>query len=155
MPPCAQSVIWKNTSPGQRRGEQHRWRRNCSCSFAAFTIKAVASSSIVRWLRTVLEEAGVDVSTFRTHSTRGAATSAAVATGIFYRRHPQDSGLAAGIHLPSVPLAGHPLNSGAGVSASGPLDRQQISLHSRTLHSESHISIFLLLVFSSSSVCFC
>ena len=44
--------------------------------------KAVASSTIARWLRTVLEDAGVDVSTFRAHSTRGAATSAAAATGI-------------------------------------------------------------------------
>uniref|UniRef100_A0A1X7VNU7 Tyr recombinase domain-containing protein n=1 Tax=Amphimedon queenslandica TaxID=400682 RepID=A0A1X7VNU7_AMPQE len=39
--------------------------------------KAVTSSSIARWLRTTLKEAGIDSSIFGAHSTRGASASAA------------------------------------------------------------------------------
>ena len=35
--------------------------------------KAVTSSSIARWLRTILEEAGIDSSIFGAHSTCGAS----------------------------------------------------------------------------------
>ena len=44
--------------------------------------KSVASSTVARWLRTVLSEAGVDVAVFRAHSTRGAASSAAAGAGV-------------------------------------------------------------------------
>ena len=37
----------------------------------------VSSSTIARWLRTCLEEAGIDVNTFKAHSVRGAACSSA------------------------------------------------------------------------------
>ena len=44
--------------------------------------KAVTSSSIARWLKTILEEAGIDTSVFGAHSTRGASASAAAKAGI-------------------------------------------------------------------------
>ena len=40
------------------------------------------SSSIARWLRTILEEAGIDSSIFGAHSTRGASASAAARGGV-------------------------------------------------------------------------
>ncbi|CAH1248153.1 C16orf58 [Branchiostoma lanceolatum] len=42
----------------------------------------VGSTTIARWIKTVLELAGVDVSTYSAHSTRGASTSAAAAAGV-------------------------------------------------------------------------
>lgn len=39
--------------------------------------KPVESSSISRWLKDVLEEAGIDIKTFKAHSTRSASTSKA------------------------------------------------------------------------------
>ena len=42
----------------------------------------VASSTVARWLRTVLKESGVDPTFFAAHSTRGAATSAAAKAGV-------------------------------------------------------------------------
>ena len=44
--------------------------------------KAVTSSSIARWLRTTLEEAGIDSSIFGAHSTCGASASAAARGGV-------------------------------------------------------------------------
>ena len=44
--------------------------------------KAVTSSSIARWLKTILEEAGIDTSIFGAHSTRGASASAAAKAGV-------------------------------------------------------------------------
>ena len=45
--------------------------------------KPVAASTIARWLRTVLERAGVDTTIiFKAHSTRGASVSAAANAGI-------------------------------------------------------------------------
>ena len=44
--------------------------------------KAVTGSSIARWLRTVLEEAGIDSAIFGAHSTRGASALAAVRGGV-------------------------------------------------------------------------
>ena len=45
--------------------------------------RVVTSSSIARWLKTILEEAGIDTSIFGAHSTRGAsaAAKAGVTTG--------------------------------------------------------------------------
>ena len=42
----------------------------------------VVSSTVARWLKTVLKEAGIDTSCFKAHSTRGASTSAAAAAGV-------------------------------------------------------------------------
>lgn len=42
----------------------------------------VSSSTIARWLRTVLEKAGIDTAIFKAHSVRGAAATAAAAAGI-------------------------------------------------------------------------
>ena len=39
--------------------------------------RGVTKDTIVRWIRTVMLEAGLDVETFRPHSTRSAATSKA------------------------------------------------------------------------------
>ena len=44
--------------------------------------RPVAPSTIARWLRTVMEKAGIDTSVFKAHSTRGAATTAAANAGI-------------------------------------------------------------------------
>ena len=44
--------------------------------------KVVTSSSIARWLKSMLQEAGIDISIFGAHSTRGASSSAAVRAGI-------------------------------------------------------------------------
>ena len=44
--------------------------------------KAVSSSTIARWLTSVLEQSGVDPSIFRAHSLRGASASAAARGGI-------------------------------------------------------------------------
>ena len=44
--------------------------------------KPVAASTIARWLRTVLERAGIDTTIFKAHSTRGASVSAAANAGI-------------------------------------------------------------------------
>ena len=44
--------------------------------------KAVTSSSIARWLRLILENAGINSSIFGAHSTRGASASAAFRAGI-------------------------------------------------------------------------
>ena len=43
---------------------------------------AVTSSTIARWLETTLEQAGIDTSIFKAHSTRGASTSAAALRGV-------------------------------------------------------------------------
>ena len=42
----------------------------------------VVSSTVARWLKTVLKEAGIDTSCIKAHSTRGASTSAAAAAGV-------------------------------------------------------------------------
>jgi integrase len=44
--------------------------------------KALSSSTIARWLKMTLECAGVDISIFGPHSTRGASASAAAKGGI-------------------------------------------------------------------------
>jgi len=42
----------------------------------------VTSSTIARWLRTCLQEAGIDTNTFKTHSIRGATCSTAAWSGV-------------------------------------------------------------------------
>ena len=46
------------------------------------THHAVTSSTIARWLKTTLEQAGIDTAIFKAHSTRGASTSAAALRGV-------------------------------------------------------------------------
>ena len=40
--------------------------------------RAVTTATVARWIRSILKDAGIDTSIFKTHSVRGAATSAAV-----------------------------------------------------------------------------
>ena len=42
----------------------------------------VSSSTIARWLKTVMQLAGIDTSKFSAHSTRGASSSAAAMSGV-------------------------------------------------------------------------
>ena len=44
--------------------------------------KAVTSSTIARWLKSLLEAAGIDTTVFTAHSVRGASSSAAANLGI-------------------------------------------------------------------------
>ena len=43
---------------------------------------AVSSSSVAHWLKSLLEESGVDTSIFNAHSVRGASSSAAAMAGV-------------------------------------------------------------------------
>jgi hypothetical protein len=43
--------------------------------------KPVASSTVARWLESMLEKPGIDTGIFKAHSVRGAATSAAASSG--------------------------------------------------------------------------
>ena len=42
----------------------------------------VSSSTIARWLKTIMEEARTDISIFKAHSVRGAACSSAAKVGV-------------------------------------------------------------------------
>ena len=42
----------------------------------------VAPSTVARWLKSLMEKAGIDIGTFKAHSTRGAAVTAAANAGI-------------------------------------------------------------------------
>ena len=44
--------------------------------------RAISSSSVARWLKSLLEAAGIDISIFNAHSVRGASSSAAAVAGI-------------------------------------------------------------------------
>lgn len=44
--------------------------------------KPVCSSTLARWLSSLLDKAGIDTSIFKAHSTRSAATSAASNAGV-------------------------------------------------------------------------
>ena len=43
---------------------------------------SVGTQTLARWIKTVLEKAGIDISMFKAHSTRHASTSAALAKGV-------------------------------------------------------------------------
>ena len=45
------------------------------------TFKAVTTSTVARWLKTVLQLAGIDTSVFKAHSFRGASVSSAIRQG--------------------------------------------------------------------------
>ena len=44
--------------------------------------KTVASSTIARWLKTIMERAGIDTSIFKAHSVRSASVSTAASAGV-------------------------------------------------------------------------
>ena len=44
--------------------------------------RPVSASTVARWIKSYMERAGVDTQTFSAHSTRGAAASKAVASGV-------------------------------------------------------------------------
>ena len=44
--------------------------------------KPVSSSTLARWLKSMMEKAGIDTGIFKAHSVRGAATSAAASAGV-------------------------------------------------------------------------
>ena len=44
--------------------------------------QAVSSSSVARWLKSLLEASGIDISIFNAHSVRGASSSAAAMAGV-------------------------------------------------------------------------
>ena len=44
--------------------------------------KPICSSTLARWLKSLLERAGIDTGIFKAHSVRGATTSAAARTGV-------------------------------------------------------------------------
>ena len=52
-------------------------RRSNQLLVSFVTFDSVSTSTIARWLKTVLEMAGIDVSMFKAHSFRSAAVSAA------------------------------------------------------------------------------
>ena len=83
--------------------------------------KPIASCSVARWLRSLLEKVGIDVSIFKAHSIRGAATSKASMAGIittdilnaadwtsetvfqkFYYRPSRDTGFGEAVLAPSL-----------------------------------------------------
>ena len=67
------------------------------------TYKSVTSSTIARWLRMVLDLAGIDTSYFKPHSFRGAAVSAAFTKGCSVRKIEQS------ILMLAYPYFRHPL----------------------------------------------
>jgi len=47
----------------------------------------VTGSTIAQWLKTCLQEAGIDTGVFKAHSTRGAAASKAAGSRLVIRKH--------------------------------------------------------------------
>ena len=57
-------------------------KRKSSQLFVSYcSFEAVSTSTVSRWLKSVLQLSGVDVSMFKAHSFRGAAASAAFSRG--------------------------------------------------------------------------
>ena len=48
--------------------------------------KSVSSATLCHWVKNCLLEAGIDSQVFKAHSTRGAATSAALRAGISFQK---------------------------------------------------------------------
>lgn len=61
------------------RTKNHRISSQLLISYCSF--KPVTSSTIARWLKTVLFESGIDINQYKAHSFRSAATSAAFSHG--------------------------------------------------------------------------
>ena len=64
--------------------EKTKSRRGSELLFISFQkpYKAVSGDTIQRWIKVVIEKAGIDTSVFKPHSTRAASTSAAKAAGV-------------------------------------------------------------------------
>ena len=79
MKNCIVSVL-KEYLP--RRTEEIRWEGNkLLLSYQALQ-KPVSKNTLARWLRQVLNGAGVDTAQFSAHSTRAASTLAALSSGV-------------------------------------------------------------------------
>ena len=76
---CVRWTALKLICPSQN-ASGHRQRKNLIFSLSRILnliVHAVTTATVARWIRSFLKEAGVDTSVFKTHSVRGAATSAA------------------------------------------------------------------------------
>ena len=60
---------------------------------------AISRATLSRWIKDVLQAAGIDISIFGAHSTRSASTSAALVGGAAYRDHSQCSSLVVGLNF--------------------------------------------------------
>ena len=68
-----------------KKTENHRNRSGDSQPLFLATQRPyspVSSTSIGRWLKLTLQDAGIDISVFKAHSTRGASSSAARQSGV-------------------------------------------------------------------------
>ena len=74
---CLQSYL--NLTASQRESEEQK--SHLFMSFAS-PHHAVKTCSIARWLRIVMADAGIDMSKFKTHSTRAAAVSKVPLSGL-------------------------------------------------------------------------
>ena len=72
---CAMHTLIKYIN----RTRKHRKSRQLLVSYVSFM--PVTSSTIARWLKEVLSLSGIDTNTFKAHSYRSAATSAALSKG--------------------------------------------------------------------------
>ena len=61
--------------------------------------KPVTKATIARWVKTVLQQAGIDVSTYTAHSSRAAATSTCSKTRTKLARDHEVSGLDIVVHI--------------------------------------------------------
>ena len=44
--------------------------------------KAITSQRLANWIKVIMEEAGIDITTFKAHSVRGASSTAAIEKGV-------------------------------------------------------------------------
>ena len=79
MKNCIVSVL-KEYLP--RRTEEIRWEGNKLLPSYQALQKPVSKNTLARWLRQVLNGAGVDTAQFSAHSTRVASTLAALSSGV-------------------------------------------------------------------------
>ena len=79
---CPQQTLWAY----ERRTESFRTGENEEQTRLFLAVvkphKPVCSSTLARWLKSLLDKAGIDTNIFKAHSTRSAAASAAANTGI-------------------------------------------------------------------------
>ena len=68
----------------EARTSQFRTDKADNCLFCSFIgkHKPVCSSTIARWIKTYLQEAGIDVTIFQAHSTRAASSTKAALSGL-------------------------------------------------------------------------
>ena len=70
----------------RNEGKTEEYRSGHSCNPLFLSVKkpfrAMKAATIGHWLKNYMKEAGIDTSTFMTHSTWGAATSKVKAVGV-------------------------------------------------------------------------